>query len=83
MFDIKDKNVLITGGASGLGRLLAVESAKRNASNIILVDINEQGLKEDFVTAQKKAGNPLYSQLFDLVETISPFERKKSEIFIA
>ena len=46
MTQFKGKNVLITGGASGLGRLLAIESAKRNASNIILVDINEKGLEE-------------------------------------
>ena len=46
MTKFKDKNILITGGASGLGRLLAIESAKRNTSNIILLDINEKGLRE-------------------------------------
>ena len=46
MTKFKDKNILITGGASGLGRLLAIESAKRNTSNIVLLDINEKGLRE-------------------------------------
>ena len=46
MTKFKDKNILITGGASGLGRLLAIESAKRNTSNIVLLDINEEGLRE-------------------------------------
>lgn len=35
--------MLITGGASGIGRLLALESIKKGASHVIILDINEDG----------------------------------------
>nr|MDO8083627.1 SDR family NAD(P)-dependent oxidoreductase [Candidatus Sigynarchaeum springense] len=43
--DFKDKNVLITGAARGLGRSLATKLAKLGAS-LILLDANEAGLSE-------------------------------------
>lgn len=43
MTDLAGKNVLITGAASGLGRMLADEVAKRGARPL-LVDLNEQAL---------------------------------------
>lgn len=43
--DVSGKNILITGGGSGLGQLMAVEFARRNA-RIILWDINQSGMIE-------------------------------------
>nr|MDO8113148.1 SDR family NAD(P)-dependent oxidoreductase [Candidatus Sigynarchaeota archaeon] len=43
--DFKDKNVLITGAASGLGRSLAIKLARLGAKEMLL-DISEDGLKE-------------------------------------
>lgn len=43
MTDLKNKNVLITGCASGIGRLMAQKAAVRGA-NVILWDINAEGL---------------------------------------
>ena len=37
------QTVLITGAGSGIGRLMAVECARRNAANVILCDINVKG----------------------------------------
>ena len=42
---LKGKLVLVTGGAAGLGRAIALAFAEQGA-NLILVDINEQGLLE-------------------------------------
>ena len=42
---LEGKGALITGGASGFGRGIAIEYAKRGA-DIILVDINEELLNE-------------------------------------
>ena len=43
--DVKGEIVLITGGGSGLGRLLAIRFAKLG-SKIVLWDLNQEGLKE-------------------------------------
>lgn len=40
MSEIKGKNILITGGASGIGRLLARECAQEGAKTIVIWDIN-------------------------------------------
>lgn len=45
MTSLRGKNVLITGCASGIGRLIAQKAAVRGA-NVILWDINAQGLDE-------------------------------------
>jgi all-trans-retinol dehydrogenase (NAD+) len=45
MTSFADKNVLITGSASGIGRLMAQKIAARGA-NVILWDINVAGLEE-------------------------------------
>lgn len=45
MSSFKNKIVLITGGASGIGRLTGIEVLKRGASRLIVVDVNEEALK--------------------------------------
>lgn len=45
MFDFKDKTVLITGGAVGIGRACAIRFAELGA-NVAIVDINPETLKE-------------------------------------
>lgn len=41
-----NQRVLITGGASGLGRALALEAARRGAKHIVLWDLSREGLAE-------------------------------------
>jgi len=43
--NVKGKVALVTGGASGLGRLLALKLSKLGCK-IVLVDVNEQGLRQ-------------------------------------
>lgn len=44
-FSLDNKKILITGGASGIGKATALLCAQMGA-DVILVDINEQGLKQ-------------------------------------
>lgn len=44
-FSLENKTILITGAASGIGRVTAIQCANMGA-NLILVDLNEIGLKE-------------------------------------
>jgi NADPH:quinone reductase-like Zn-dependent oxidoreductase len=43
MTKIKGNNVLITGGASGIGRLMGRMSLEKGARTLIIWDINEAG----------------------------------------
>lgn len=42
---IKGKNILITGGASGIGRIMCRMSVEKGASAVIIWDINEQNIE--------------------------------------
>ena len=46
MTNFKDKTVLITGGASGIGLLMAEISVQKGASNLIVLDIDEPALQK-------------------------------------
>lgn len=48
-FSLENKRILITGGASGIGKATALLCAQMGA-DVVLVDLNEQGLKQ---TAEK------------------------------
>lgn len=55
--EFKNKKVLITGGCSGIGKIMARKSLERGASNLIIWDINEEGLaktKEEFAKFGKE-----------------------------
>lgn len=44
-FSLENKTILITGAASGIGRATALQCAEMGAK-VVLLDLNEQGLKE-------------------------------------
>jgi NAD(P)-dependent dehydrogenase (short-subunit alcohol dehydrogenase family) len=61
--DLKDKNVLVTGGASGLGYAIA-EAFVANHSNVVIVGRNQEKLK----LAKDKLGKRVSCIAFDLNE---------------
>ncbi|MEZ5157948.1 MAG: SDR family oxidoreductase [Candidatus Nanopelagicales bacterium] len=46
MKNVKDKTVLVTGAAMGLGKLFAQKAVEQGAAAVVLWDINEQVLQE-------------------------------------
>ena len=42
---VEDKNIVVTGAASGIGKALAKSFSNHNANSIVLVDIDENALK--------------------------------------
>ena len=51
--ELKDKIVVVTGAANGIGRAMAVRFAKENAKAVICADLDENGACE---TAQQING---------------------------
>ena len=44
--DIKDKIIVITGGASGIGRAMATRFINDGAKQVVIADVNDDGLNE-------------------------------------
>ncbi len=44
--NISNQNILITGGANGIGKLMAIEMAKKGARNIVIWDVNSDSLNK-------------------------------------
>lgn len=69
MTDFKNKNVLITGAASGIGRMMA-EKIAGLGGNLFLWDVNKEGL-DSLGEALRKQGKTVYTYAFDLTERMA------------
>jgi short-subunit dehydrogenase len=65
MKDFQNKNCLITGAASGIGRSTAIAMAKLG-SNLFLTDINAKGLEETTQMIIKEGGKVEKYKAFDI-----------------
>jgi short-subunit dehydrogenase len=65
MTEIARKNILITGGASGIGRQMALKMAKEGG-NLILWDINEANLEKVKREIQDATGREAHGYLCDV-----------------
>ena len=72
--DLSQKNVLITGAATGMGRSSALELAQHGA-NISIVDINQDGLNE--VSEKLKSMNANFTSGLMDVTSINEVEDKR------
>ena len=64
MFDVSGKSVIVTGGASGIGRAYA-EIMAEHAARVCIFDIDQSGLDET-VAAIREAGGDAWSQPIDV-----------------
>lgn len=85
--DVSNETVLITGGASGLGRLMALKFAKLGAK-VVVWDLNVAGLEEtvklvEEVRAKRESAGKCYYYAVDISDRHAVYaaaERVKSEI---
>lgn len=77
MKNFADKKVLVTGGASGIGKLMALKLASRSAV-VLIVDINFEAAKE-LAQSIKNTGGKAYAFQADL-GNLSSLKKCKSDI---
>lgn len=71
LFDLKQKRVLITGGAGTLGALIAKALAERGA-DVTIQDLNQERLDEVRKTISSESGKASQSALIYLTLTNAP-----------
>jgi NAD(P)-dependent dehydrogenase (short-subunit alcohol dehydrogenase family) len=64
MFDVRGRSVIVTGGASGIGRAYA-EVMADNGAHVCVFDIDEAGL-DAAVAAMAAGGNDVWGQVVDV-----------------
>ena len=70
----KNKTVLVTGAASGIGKIMAQKALERGASQLVLWDINEAGL-----TQTKQEFSSLGGKIFTFTVDVSSVENIKQK----
>lgn len=86
MFDIKGKNVLITGGASGIGKIMGRICLEKGAGRLVIWDINER----DMAAAKEELGSkvagaagkvvPYKVNVADNESVVAAYARVKAEV---
>ena len=69
MTKIKNKNVLITGGANGIGKLLGERCLKEGAANLIIWDINEDLLNQTAEEFADLGFDNVHPYILDVTDT--------------
>ncbi len=78
--DFKDKKILITGGVSGIGKIMGRKALERGASELIIWDINAEGLEQTQVEFSSIGGKVLAVKvdLSDLEQLLSAAAETRS-----
>jgi len=75
--DIKEKIIVVTGAASGIGKALAERFKAEGAQQVVAVDLNEEGAA---ATAASIGGLSLGCDVADEAQVASVIERTESEV---
>jgi len=73
MTKLAGKNVLITGGAKGIGRLMALKIAQRSG-NVVLWDIDRRGLTEVVDEIERETGRKAHGYVCDVIDRTEVYE---------
>lgn len=74
MTKIKNKNVLITGGASGIGKIMGRICLEKGAANLIIWDINTKNIEQD------KRIHPYTVNVTDYTQILQAYSKVKEEV---
>lgn len=69
MTKIKDKNILITGGANGIGKMLGEKCLREGASHLVIWDINQENLTKTVGELKKKGFDNVSPYIVDVSVT--------------
>ncbi|HNF48776.1 MAG TPA: SDR family oxidoreductase [Chitinophagales bacterium] len=81
MSTIKEANVLVTGGANGIGKLMSLKCLQEGAGNLILWDINEENLENTKKEFGKKGYNNVHTYVVD-VSQVKDIEKAATEVLL-
>lgn len=74
---IRNDTVVITGGAGGIGSLMAVKFAKLGARKIVLLDLNAEMLKTAQAKVEKARAEPSRQEVLSICADLSKSETAK------
>ncbi len=81
MSQIKNSNVLITGGAQGIGKLLGEKCLREGAKNLIIWDINSINIDQTLADFTHKGYNNVHAFRVDVSDN-NDIERAATEILL-
>lgn len=81
MSQIKGANVLITGGGSGIGKLMGLRCLQEGASHLIIWDINQKNIDETVLECKKKGFRNIHSFVVD-VSDVNDIEKAATDVLL-
>ncbi len=81
MSEIRGTNVLVTGGANGIGKLMALKCLQEGAANLVIWDINEENLRKTQKEFSSKGYKNITTFVVD-VANVDDIERAATEVLL-
>lgn len=81
MSRIKDANVLVTGGANGIGKLIGESCLLEGAAHLVIWDINEANMKDTVLEFSKKGFKNVSTFIVD-VSDIDDIEKSATKVLL-
>ncbi len=81
MSQIRGANVLVTGGANGIGKLMGLKCLQEGAANLIIWDINEENLNKTQKEFSSKGYKNVSSFVVDVANVVD-IERAATEVLL-
>lgn len=81
MSQIRGANVLVTGGANGIGKLMGLKCLQEGAANLVIWDINEESLNKTQKEFSSKGYKNVSTFVVD-VSSVNSIEKSATEVLL-